>query len=136
MGTWCVVAPKVKAVAGALVVIVSSNSAKTRNGRAGVPSEDGAPGWLPAAVGRVPLPVIADSVRAALPDASRYFVTKLVHGMGGGSALAPPNSTGTVHGPISNSARPANSGPHTLMLAPRVMLKLIVPNQPRSMWMP
>ena len=46
-----------------------------------------------------------------------------------------PKLTGMVHGPISNSTRPAKSGPQTLMVAPRLMLMLML-NRPRSSSMP
>ena len=124
--------------AGIVVVKVSSNSAKTWNGRANVPSELGAPLALVVAVGRVPRPVIAERALAELPASSRYFVTNFGHSRVSGSTRRfSPNSTGTEHGPISKSARPAKSGPQTLILAPMEIEKESDPKgHGRSMSMP
>ena len=129
--------PASTVVTGIVVVIDSSNSANTWKGSAAEPSELGAPAAFDVAVGSVPRPVIADNARATPPASSRYFVTNRPQSSVSGSTLRGlPKSTGTVHGPISNSAWPAKSGPQTLIFAPIEIEILIVPNQPRSISMP
>src|SRR5450631_1967594 len=136
VGTATGAPPRSNVEVGIVVVKVISNSANTWNGNASLPSLDGAPVCPPVEVGNDPRPVIEDRARAAFPASSRYLAVNSFHSNRFGSTLwGLPKSTGTVAGPISNSACPAKSGPQTLIVAPRVMLKLIV-NRPRSRWMP
>ena len=107
---------------GTVLVSVISNSAKTSNGCAALPSavpvSVGPPGPVPGVT--EPLPVMAANARAVCGAASsRYLVTKASHVSGGrGSCVASPNSTSRSTGPTENRATPWNCGPSTMMLAP------------------